>query len=222
MPDTSRALRSPGFPLALALAALAGWVDATAFVRLARIYVSFMGGNSTKLATALSAPHPSKLPLLGCALVGFVAGVVAGESLAGAAGRRGHAAVLLAESIFLFAAMGAAFPPGNLLAPALLLAFALGMQNASVHEVGGVSIAVTYVTGTLVHFGRQIAATLAGRASWRAPLIYLFLWLAMMAGAGGGAALARVNAVSAIGMAAVAALGLAGVVLFVSGQSEKV
>ncbi|HEX4079463.1 MAG TPA: DUF1275 family protein [Rhizomicrobium sp.] len=213
MPDTSRALRSPGFPLALALAALAGWVDATAFVRLARTYVSFMSGNSTKLAAALSAAHPGKLLLLVCVLAGFVAGVVAGETLAAAAGRRGHAAVLLAESFFLFAAMAAAFPGGNLVAPALLLAFALGIQNASVHEVGGVSVAITYMTGTLVHIGRQIAAALAGRDLWAAPLPYLLLWLALMAGAAGGAAFARVNATFAIGTAAVAALGLAGLVL---------
>ena len=209
MPDQSRALRSPAFALAIGLAALAGWVDAVAFVRLQRTFVSFMSGNGTRLAASLSATYEPKAPLLVCVVVAFVAGVIAGEWLASTMGRSGHPAVLLMESVFLFAAMGAAIPAASTLAPAVLLAAALGMQNASVHEAGGISVALTYVTGTLVHFGREIAGALAGRRSWAAPLPYLFLWTALMVGAGGGAALARVDAVLAIAVAAVTALVLA-------------
>jgi uncharacterized membrane protein YoaK (UPF0700 family) len=212
MADKSRPLHSPRFALALALAALAGWVDAVAFVRLAGTFVSFMSGNSTALAAALNGAHAREATLLLCVLASFVAGVVFGEVIAIAAGRRGPAAALLAESRFLFAALVAAFPSAAILAPAVLLAVALGIQNASIHEAAGMPVALTYVTGTLVRLGRAIAAALAGQGAWRAALPFLCLWLALMAGAAGGAMLARMNAVLALALAAATALALAAVV----------
>ncbi|MGH6890415.1 MAG: DUF1275 family protein [Rhizomicrobium sp.] len=206
MPDTSRALRSPDFALAVALAALAGWVDATAYVRLAHTYVSFMSGNSTALASSAGAAAAPRAPLLACVLAAFVVGVILGETTANFVGKRGHSAALLLESLLLFAAMGAAWPKGSLFLPAALLAAALGVQNASVHETAGMTIAITYVTGTLVRFGRRVAAALTGRGAWREALPYLFLWLGLMAGAAGGAAVARTNAVLAIAAAGAAAL----------------
>lgn len=214
MRDKSRALRSPEFPLAVALAAVAGWVDAAAYVRFKHTFVSFMGGNSTKLAGSLSAVHGAPILLMLLAIAGFVAGAVAGESLAIAAGQRGRTAALLGEGLFLFAAAGATLAFGNSAIPVPLLAFALGMQNASVHDVGGVSISITYVTGALVHFGREIASALRGEVSWASPLPYLFLWIGLLAGAAGGAALARVNATLAIAVAAAVAFLLGVFVAF--------
>ncbi|HEY3778642.1 MAG TPA: YoaK family protein [Rhizomicrobium sp.] len=213
MADKPRALASPDFALAVALAALAGWVDATAYVRLSRIFVSFMSGNSTRLAASLSAAASPKAALTLAVLAAFVGGVILGETIAIVAGKRGHAAALLLESVVLFAAMGAAWPAGSLFLPAVLLAIALGVQNASVHQAGGMRVALTYVTGTLVRLGRRIAAALAGRGPWRDALPYLFLWLGMMAGAAGGAALARTSAVLAIALAGTAAFVFAGVAL---------
>jgi uncharacterized membrane protein YoaK (UPF0700 family) len=209
MSDGPRALRSPEFALAVALAALAGWVDAVAYVRLARTYVSFMSGNSTSLAASLSLAHAPKVLLLICVLAGFVAGVILGELASVATDRRGHSTALFVESLFLFGAIFAAIPPNALFAPAVLLAIALGIQNASVHEAAGMRVALTYVTGTLVRFGRAIAAALAKQGAWRASLPFLFLWLGMMAGAAGGAAVAHANAVFAIAIAAATALCLA-------------
>jgi uncharacterized membrane protein YoaK (UPF0700 family) len=212
MSDKSRAVASPAFAVAVGLAALAGWVDAVAYVRLARTYVSFMSGNSTTLAASLSVAHAPKAPLVICVLAAFVGGVILGECIAIAAGRRGHAAALLAESLFLFAGMGAAIPAASLFAPAILLAIALGIQNTSIQKAAGMHVALTYVTGTLVRFGRAIAHALAGQAPWHAALPYLLLWLGMIGGAAGGAALARISATLAIAAAAVAALLFAGVV----------
>lgn len=213
MPDKASAARSPAFALAVGLAALAGWVDAIGFVRLAQTFVSFMSGNSTRLASFASAPAAPKAVLLVCVLAAFVAGVIAGEGIAIRVSARGHAAALLAESLVLFAGAGAAAPPSALFAPALLLAAALGIQNASIHEAGGMPVALTYVTGTLVRLGRAIAGALVGRGRWRAALPYLLLWLGMIVGAAGGAALARANAVAAILVAALAALAFAAYVL---------
>ncbi|MGH6878874.1 MAG: YoaK family protein [Rhizomicrobium sp.] len=214
MPDKVRAVWSGKFALAMALAALAGWVDATAYVRLAHVYVSFMSGNSTVLATSIPAWHSPKLALIACVLGSFVAGVVVGEIIAVEAARRAHMAVLFAEALLLFAGAGAALVPGSRLLPAALLALALGTQNASVHGAGGVSVAITYVTGTLVKLGRAIAAALAGKGRWAEALPYLLLWLGLIAGAALGAAVAHVNATLAIALVGTVALGLACVVGF--------
>lgn len=191
MPDETRVLRSRDFALAVALAALAGWVDAVAFVRFAGIFVSFMSGNSTRLAAWASAAEAPKATLAFSVLAGFVAGVIAGEAIAIVAKARGHAAALFLESLILLAATAAAWPRGALLLPAVLLAVALGIQNASLHEAAGMRISLTYVTGTLVRLGRRIARALFGKGMWSEVLPYLFLWLGLMAGAAVGACVAR-------------------------------
>lgn len=217
MAENPHPLRSVEFALAVALAGLAGWVDATAFVRFARTYVSFMSGNSTALASSLSAAHAPKIALLIAALGSFVAGVIAGESIAMAARRHRRPAALVAEAIVLLVAGVAAFSGRAILLPIVLLATALGIQNAALHEAGGMRVALTYVTGTLVRFGRAIAAALAGRGAWAGALPHLFLWVGLMAGAGGGAALARASAPAAIFVAAGGALGLAAAARFCPG-----
>lgn len=208
MSENLRPLRTPEFAMALALAALAGWVDAAAFVRLASTYVSFMSGNSTSLAAGLSATYTPKLALTVCVLAAFVAGTIAGELVAIARGGRRRAAALVAEAIMLLAASLAALPVNALFLPAVLLAIALGIQNAALHEAGGLHVALTYVTGTLVRLGRAIAGALTGER-WAAVLPHLLLWLALMVGAAAGAAVARSSAPFGIALAAAAALCLA-------------
>ena len=51
---------------------------------------------------------------------------------------------------------------------------------------GEVSVGVTYMTGTLVKLGQRLGATLLGGDRW-AWSPYLLLWLALAAGAVGGA-----------------------------------
>ena len=64
--------------LAACLAALAGYVDAIGFLKLGGLFVSFMSGNSTRLAVGLA--ELSGIAGLALAIVAaFVGGVVAGE-----------------------------------------------------------------------------------------------------------------------------------------------
>lgn len=209
MSGRPRPLRSSAFVLAVALAALAGWVDATAFVRFARTYVSFMSGNSTSLAAGLSAAYTPKLALTISVLAAFLVGVVAGELISIRQGKGRRAAALTGEAIMLLAAALATLTTGAIFLPAVLLAIALGIQNAALHEAGGLRVALTYVTGTLVRLGRSIAAAVAGRGLWAAALPHLLLWLSLMAGAAAGAAVSRSSAALAIALAAAAALCLA-------------
>jgi uncharacterized membrane protein YoaK (UPF0700 family) len=194
----------------MSLAGLAGWVDAIAFVRWNGLFVSFMSGNSTTLAASLSDGAWQRAVPVAVVILSFIAGVVCGEVIARGARRWGGALLLLAEAALFCAAAGASTIDGATWLPAIPLAVALGAQNASIHEVGGVSIATTYVTGTVVHIGRGILDAVAGGGPWRAPMIFIALWCALLCGAAMGGLVARQSATTAIATAALAALMFAG------------
>ncbi len=200
----------PQLWFAMSLAALAGWVDAVAFVRWNRLFVSFMSGNSTTLAASLSEGAWLRALPVAVVILAFLAGVVCGEAIARGARRWGGALLLLAEAALFFAAAGASTIDGATWLPAIPLALGLGAQNASIHEVGGVSIATNYVTGTVVRIGRGIVDAVSGGGPWRAPLTFIALWCGLLCGAAMGAVVARLSATAAIAAAALAALTFAG------------
>ena len=70
----------------------------------------------------------------------------------------------------------------------LLIVLGMGMVNATVEQVGGLPIGLTYVTGALSRFGRGIGRFLMGdrRLDWT---IQIIPWLGMIAGAIAGALL---------------------------------
>lgn len=170
--------------LAAALAALAGYIDAIAFLHLGGFFVSFMSGNSTRLGVGLSsAPEAAALALF---LIGaFVIGVVAGALVNRSGDRTGGAWVLALVTALL---SGAALTgqTGSPLWAMGLLAVAMGAENAVFLRDGEVSIGVTYMTGALVRMGHRLAAALRGgpRFAW-AP--FLLLWLGLVSGAALGA-----------------------------------
>jgi uncharacterized membrane protein YoaK (UPF0700 family) len=79
--------------LAIGLAALAGFVDALGFLKLGGLFVSFMSGNSTRLAAGITGVVPGSL-FAGALIAAFVGGVMAGETVGRLAGRRRKQAVL--------------------------------------------------------------------------------------------------------------------------------
>jgi uncharacterized membrane protein YoaK (UPF0700 family) len=171
--------------LAISLAVLAGFVDALGFLKLRGMFVSFMSGNSTRMAVGAATPvHGS---LFAAALIAaFVAGVMAGTTAAAAAGRwRQQAVLALMLLVLVLACLAEALPDPGVAAP-LLMAAAMGAANAVFQRDGEVSVGVTYMTGTLVKFGQHLAYALAGgpRFAW---LPYLLLWLGLVAGALAGA-----------------------------------
>ena len=186
----SDAGQSGGYPLSLVLAALAGAVDAVGYVHWHGLFVSFMSGNSTIFGAAAASAdwHAAIISL--CVIGGFVAGVVAGEMLAGVTGTRARPAVLLVEAVLLGGGAIAAVFGARELVAAPILSLAMGIQNASVHRAGGISVALTYVTGTLVHVGRGLAKALHGTGRWFAVLPFLGLWCALVIGATVGASVA--------------------------------
>ena len=163
---------------------MAGFVDAVGFLITGGFFVSFMSGNSTRLAVGLADRQPYAIFALGLILA-FVAGVSVGALLGRRAGPRRAPAVLTLVALCLAAAAALA---GFGAAPLaiLALAFAMGAENTVFAQDGEVRIGLTYMTGTLVKLGKAITAALLGedRFGW-AP--HLLLWLGLVAGAALGA-----------------------------------
>ncbi len=191
---------------AASLSALAGFVDAIAFLALGGFFVSFMSGNSTRLGVGAAQSLADALTAGGL-IAAFVAGVAAGTLV----GRRfdGHrAAAVLTLVTLLLAAAALAGSAGWIAAAAAAMAMAMGAENAIFERNGEVRIGLTYMTGTLVRVGQGIASALSGgeRLGW-AP--HLLLWLGLAAGATAGAAAFAWLGLLALWAAAAAAAGLA-------------
>lgn len=171
--------------LAVCLAGLAGYVDAIGFLSAHGYFVSFMSGNTTRLAVDL-VTDPATAIVPGLLIFGFVAGVTGGAILGMAADRRRKPVILAAVSLLLCGAAAASALGGNTLAMALVV-LAMGALNNAFQRDGEVSVGVTYMTGALVRFGQGIAHALTGRArgGW---LPYLLLWLGLAGGGLAGAA----------------------------------
>ncbi|HEY4162646.1 MAG TPA: DUF1275 family protein, partial [Dongiaceae bacterium] len=139
--------------LAVALSALAGYTDALGFLSLGGFFVSFMSGNSTRLAVGL-AEGSSAAAIAGSLIVLFVLGVVLGSLTGEFFGRR-HRAIPILVALLLFAA-AASHTLGIDRAALAAMVLAMGAENTLFERDGEVSIGVTYMTGTLVKLGQAL------------------------------------------------------------------
>ena len=171
-----------GLGLVAGLSVLAGMTDAIGLLALGD-FVSFMSGNTTRLAVAISEADAGMVLRLSGAVLGFVAGNALGVMLARGCQRRAWPVLVVVAGLLAFAA---AWPwPATF--PALLAAtVAMGMINAVVEQVNGLPIGLTYVTGALSRFGRGLGRWLLGerRNGWRVQLVP---WAGMLLGAALGA-----------------------------------
>ena len=192
--------------LAVGIAMLAGFVDAIGFVESAGFFVSFMTGNSTRLAVGV-AQWQGAAAIAGGIIAVFVAGVVAGALVAARSGTRSSRVVLVLVAALLFAAIALRMGlPGW--PPVLCLAFAMGVVNAALPAQNGAIVGVTYMTGTLVQMGHKIANALRGEGDGR-WFAHLLLWAGLVAGAVAGARIVMWSALSAYALAALFAAVLA-------------
>lgn len=188
--------------LATGLSALAGYIDAIGFISLGGFFVSFMTGNTTRLGIDLARGNPQGIAVAGGVLATFVGGVVAGALIAKAAGRWRRPAVLGWVTLCL-AAAAILDGRGNMLPSVGALVLAMAASNSVFQRNGEVTIGVTYMTGTLVKMGQQIANALTGgpKLAW---LRNFTLWLGLALGAVAGAAAYDAVGSSAIWFAAFA------------------
>ncbi|MCD2317310.1 DUF1275 domain-containing protein [Sphingomonas sp. IC-11] len=190
-------------------AALAGAVDAIGFLKSGGLFVSFMTGNSTRLAIGIA--EAMSVAITAAALIAlFVTGVIL-NVLASESATIIHrkTAATLVVAMLLVTAAGVDSSGGHL--PALgCLCLAMGAANAIFRREGEVGIGVTYMTGTLVKLGHRVANRLRGSddSPW---LPYLLLWLSLVMGGVAGAAGFAWSPKVSLWCAAAASIVLAGV-----------
>ncbi|MBJ9973920.1 DUF1275 domain-containing protein [Pseudomonas sp. S75] len=167
-----------GLYFVAALSVLAGMTDAIGFLATGD-FVSFMSGNTTRLAVSLGNAEGGPILRLGLVILAFILGNALGVIVATGSGRRHWPLLGVIAALLTVAAV----LPDSLQLVALLAAVtAMGMINAVVEEVNGLPIGLTYVTGALSRFGRGLGRTLLGqqRLGWRVQLVP---WAGMFIGA---------------------------------------
>jgi len=192
--------------LAIMLAALAGYVDAIAWLSMAGFFASFMSGNTTRLGVSLASGELPRATIALALILSFIAGVIGSSVVAHRfAARHEPSVMLLVTGLLVGAAIaGSMAPPGLVL---VLLAAAMGAENGVFQREGEVSIGLTYVTGTFVRLGQRIAAALIGGGRWD-WLPHLALVIGFAAGAVMGAHQQLTHGFAALWWAAAAAAGL--------------
>ncbi len=182
---------------------LAGMTDAIGLMSLGD-FVSFMSGNTTRASVSLVQGDVARGVLLIVGLIAFVIGNAAGVMVSI---RFRPQAVLLLVSVLLACA---ALLGDQRELRFLLLIFAMGAINASVEQIEGLPVGLTYVTGALSRFGRGLGRWAMGirNTHW---VIQIVPWLGMMAGAISGAVFVQQMGSLALWLPSVAALVLTGV-----------
>lgn len=205
--------------LATVLAGLAGFVDATGFLALGGFFVSFMSGNSTRMAVGFSRGSPDPAIAAGI-IVTFVVGVVAGSLTGHAFGRYRRPAVLLLVAALLAAAAALRSEPTQRWS-AVAMTLAMGAENAVFEHDGDVQIGLTYMTGALVKLGQRFAKWLRGEGRIRDWTPYLLMWLGMLIGAVAGGFAFPSWGVGGLGAAAAVAAILAAASVFSGCPQEQ-
>jgi uncharacterized membrane protein YoaK (UPF0700 family) len=201
--------RRAGLALVALLSILAGMTDAIGFLSTGD-YVSFMSGNTTRLAIGLGNEQLATMFRLALALLTFVIGNALGVVIVRVCGRRASPLLLIIGLIMC----GTALAPPNHWTVLLSAILSMGMLNAAVEQVSGIAIGLTYITGALSRMGRGLGRWVMGEPSgqWLPQLIP---WLGMFAGAVAGAMLHTGFGPDAMAAAGILAFMVAGVFLLV-------
>jgi uncharacterized membrane protein YoaK (UPF0700 family) len=171
----------PLIAIAICLAALAGFIDAFAFMSLGGFFASFMSGNTTRLGVSLASGLKGDATTAGALILSFVSGVMLASVIIRARPKDSMTAVMAGVTLLLLIAAGVGhYAPGMI--ALLLLAMAMGAANGVFHREGDVTFGVTYLTGSLVRMAQKLAGALMGDADRWEWLPYLLLWAGFLAG----------------------------------------
>jgi uncharacterized membrane protein YoaK (UPF0700 family) len=142
---------------AVILAAVAGTADAIGFLEYSQLFMSFMSGNTTRFGEAASSWDWVGVARFGGVIVVFCLGAFLGTLIAAWAGRFRLVALLSIQAVLIV--VGVLVPHGSEALPwhVYPVVLALGLQNATLQDDAGRSMALTYVTGTVVRFGAGLA-----------------------------------------------------------------
>lgn len=149
--------------VALCLTSVGGFVDAVGYVALFEVFTANMSGNSVHVGLYLGRQDWPNLLRPLCAIVSYVVGMALTRIAVQVAGRRGIKRIasftlgVEALLLVLFARATPAMHLGQIVdlhSPVYftlvaLLAFAMGVQTATLTHIGALTIYTTFVTGTL-------------------------------------------------------------------------
>jgi uncharacterized membrane protein YoaK (UPF0700 family) len=167
--------------IAVCVSALAGYIDAIGFLELGGYFVSFMSGNTTRLAVAVTKNDLWHALLIGKIICAFVLGAIFGTLIGYKIGKHYQSfSVLLFVTLTLIAAI-LCYETGYGFAAILCMALAMGAVNTIFQRDGDIVIGLTYMTGTLVKFGQHVVKAFINR-DYFAWFPYLILWLGLISG----------------------------------------
>lgn len=145
---------------ATVLALVAGYLDAYALLNH-EVFVSFMSGNTTSTGSALGGASFAKAWLAFLPIIMFFAGVFVTTLILHAGISRATRWVLVLVAALIAASLIGSLPdilPGWL--EVTFLALAMGLMNPTVSKVGGQTVGLGYVTGTLNSAAEHLAMAL--------------------------------------------------------------
>lgn len=186
-------------PLAYALAPVAGFVDVVAFVMLAGVFASSMGGNAVQLAVDFGEVDMLSRAV---ALVLFVAGVALAIGVVAAVVRRRSSSsvlpLLTAEAVLIalfmlvgtvgFDSKAVSENAGGYFVMVPFPVLAMAIHAVMLRKIANMPVQTAYVTGMLFFVGEETVEALAG---WSTPRgaearrrlrIHGSVWLAYLAG----------------------------------------
>ncbi len=179
----------------MVLTFVTGSADAMGFLALGGAFSSVMTGNMVLFGLSAGRADAELAVTSGCAILGFVSGVLVGARIAGVA-RSGDPvwprqvtwALLVELVVFGGYVVAWELTSGDRssaaqLALLVVSATALGIQSSAIQRFGVSGLSSTYLTGTLTSLIGDVAA----RSGWPALRPRAQVLLALMTGAGVGA-----------------------------------
>ena len=174
MRETRELSLSGQVAIALSLTGVGGFVDAVGYIALFQIFTANMSGNSVHVGMYLGQLDFPQLMRPACAIAAYVTGVILTRITVQVAARRQISRIasftLAAEALLLllFARATPAMHLGELVdlhSPAYfslvaLLGFAMGIQTATLTNIGPFTVYTTFVTGTLTKFAESFTRAL--------------------------------------------------------------
>ncbi|WOC16411.1 hypothetical protein MP213Fo_18940 [Pseudochrobactrum sp. MP213Fo] len=181
----------------LVLTAVAGFIDALAFIELGGYFASFMSGNTTQLGLAMSGPEGSAAQLLRAQnlmmpliLIGmFFCGAFIAAFIRANDAHWYSGPVMVLVIILLLSVLVLNQTVDALYMPMVLLASAMGAQNAVFQPHGSARLGTTFVTGTIFNAASDLANGLRGHMPRKRWLQHVAVWMSLVCGAVSGAVL---------------------------------
>jgi uncharacterized membrane protein YoaK (UPF0700 family) len=188
--------------VAIALGAVAGFVDAVGFIVLFGLFTANQSGNAARLGVDIGEGDLPAALTRGVPVLVFLVGVTVAVAFADARreqSRADLAPLLMVEAGFVLSFMVAGTKlrdDGALTAQstafyvlAAILVLAMALQNAALRRVAGVAVHTTFVTGMLTNLAEDLAALRHDPPARARALVHGGVVVAYVTGAAVGAAL---------------------------------